>query len=56
MNKVLERLYNEAKRRATVAVSFPNEDSWLRLVSAMLMEISEKWQAGRVRITLQPAA
>jgi hypothetical protein len=30
-----------------VASLFPNESSLLRLVSAILMEISEEWETGR---------
>ena len=32
---------------------FPNEKSLLRLVSAILMEISEEWETGRVYITVR---
>ena len=42
-SNVLERLNREIKRRTSVAVMFPNEASCLRLVSAILMEISEDW-------------
>ena len=30
---------------------FPNEASYLRLVSALLMEISDDWQAGKAYLT-----
>jgi len=40
----LERVNREIKRRTTVATLFPNEASCLRLVSAVLMEISEDWE------------
>ena len=43
---MLERLHEEIKRRTRVARLFPNEDSLLRLVSAIEMEISEDWIAG----------
>lgn len=39
---LLERLNKEIKRRTRVATLFPNEASLLRLVSAVLMEISEE--------------
>ena len=42
----LERLNREIKRRTSVASIFPNEASCLRLVSAVLMEISEEWETG----------
>jgi transposase-like protein len=51
-SNVLERLNKEVKRRTKVAGLFPNEDSCLRLASAVLMEISEEWEAGRVHITM----
>ncbi len=44
----LERTNKEIRRRTRVATIFPNEDSCLRLVSAVLMEISEEWETGRV--------
>ena len=42
-----ENLNKQIKRRVNVASLFPNEDSLLRLVSAILMEISEEWETGR---------
>ncbi len=48
----LERLNREIRRRTRVAVLFPNEASCLRLVSALLMEISEEWETGRAYIRL----
>lgn len=50
---VLERLNKEIKRRTRVATLFPNESSLLRLVSAVLNEISDEWETGRVYLTLQ---
>ena len=44
---MLERLHEEIKRRTRVARLFPNEASLLRLVSAIEMEISEDWVAGK---------
>lgn len=43
----LERLNREIRRRSRVAALFPNEASCLRLVTAIVMEISEEWQTGR---------
>jgi putative transposase len=40
----VERLNEEIRRRTRVARLFPNEAACLRLVSAVLMEISEEWQ------------
>jgi transposase-like protein len=43
----LERINREIRRRTRVVGIFPNEASCLRLVSALLMEISEEWQTGK---------
>jgi transposase-like protein len=48
----LERIHKEIKRRTRVATLFPNEASALRLVSAILCEIDEDWQAGRVYLNM----
>ena len=48
----VERVNRELKRRTQVASIFPNEASCLRLVSALLMEISDDWQAGKAYLTL----
>ena len=50
---ILERLHKEIKRRTRVATLFPNEASALRLISAILCEIDQDWQAGRVYLTMQ---
>ena len=39
----------EIKRRTRVARLFPNDAACLRLVSAVLMEISEDWQTADKR-------
>jgi transposase-like protein len=31
---------------------FPNEASCLRLVSAILLEISDEWEAGRIYLSM----
>jgi transposase-like protein len=43
----LERINKEIRRRTRVVGIFPNEASCLRLISALLMEISEEWQIGK---------
>ena len=50
----LERVNQEVKRRTRVARLFPNEASCLRLVSAILMEISEEWETGKAYLTFTP--
>lgn len=44
---MVERLNKEIKRRTKVASLFPNEDSCLRLVTAIVMETSDEWETGR---------
>lgn len=47
----LERVNGELHRRTRVATLFPNEDSLLRLVSALAAEISEEWETARAYLT-----
>ena len=47
-SNLLERLNKEIKRRTRVATLFPNDASLLRLVSAVLMEISEEWESDKI--------
>jgi transposase-like protein len=49
----VERLHREVRRRARVASIFPNPASCLRLVSAVLAEISDEWLTGRTYLTFQ---
>lgn len=49
---LLENLNKQLKRRTRVATLFPNEASCLRLVSAVLMELSEEWQTGKVYLNM----
>jgi transposase-like protein len=51
----LERLNQEIRRRTRVVGIFPNEEACLRLVSAVLMEISDEWEASRTYMALNPA-
>lgn len=48
----LERVNRELKRRTRVATLFPNEESCLRLVSAVAMGIAEEWQTGKKYLTM----
>lgn len=48
----LERLNREIRRRIRVVGIFPSETACLRLVSALLMEISDEWETGKVYLNL----
>jgi transposase-like protein len=52
-NNGLERLNKEIKRRTRVATLFPNEASLLRLVSAVLSEISDDWETERSYLNME---
>lgn len=47
-----ETLNSQIKRRTRVVGLFPNEDSLLRLVTAVLIEISETWETGKAYLKL----
>jgi putative transposase len=49
----LERVSQEIKRRTRVVRIFPNEEACLRLVSAILMEVSEEWETGKVYLAFE---
>lgn len=49
---LLERINREIKRRTRVVTLFPNVASCERLVSAILMEIAEEWETGRVYLKM----
>jgi transposase-like protein len=51
-SNMCETLNSQIKRRTRVVGLFPNESSLLRLVTGVLMEISEEWETGKVY--LQP--
>lgn len=50
---VVERLHREVRRRARVVSIFPNSASCLRLVSAVLSEISEEWLLHRPNLAFR---
>jgi putative transposase len=47
-----ETLNSQIKRRTRVVGLFPNEGSLLRLVTAVLIEISETWETGKAYLKL----
>ena len=52
----LERLNKEIKRRADVVGIFPNEDSIVRLVGALMLEQTDEWAVSRRYMTLETLA
>lgn len=48
----IERVNREIERRTRVVSIFPNEAACLRLITALLMEMDEEWQVGKVYLTL----
>jgi putative transposase len=52
-SNLLERLNKEIKRRTRVATLFPNEAALLRLVSAVLMEVSEEWETDKIYLRME---
>jgi len=44
----LERINRELRRRTRINSIFPNPDSCLRLVSALLAELDDEWMTGKV--------
>ncbi len=50
---MMEWVNKEIRRRTRVAGLFPNEQSLLRLVSALLVEISEDWETGKRYVSLK---
>jgi len=49
-----ERLNQEIKRRTRVARVFPNTESLLRLVTAVLNEISDDWESSKTYLNMNP--
>jgi transposase-like protein len=47
-----ENINNQIKKRTRVVGLFPGEESLLRLVTGVLIEISETWETGKAYLTL----
>lgn len=54
-SNAIERVNQELKRRTRVASLFPNEASLLRLVSALLNEMSDEWLTGKIYLNMKPS-
>lgn len=52
-SNMAENLNRQIRRRTRVAGLFPNEASLLRLVSAVLSEISEDWETGKIYLSTE---
>jgi transposase-like protein len=53
-SNMCETLNSLIKRRTRVVGLFPNENALKRLVTAVLMEISEDWEIGKAYLTISP--
>ncbi len=51
-SNAIERVNQELKRRTRVAALFPNEASLLRLVTALLCEISNEWATSKIYLNM----
>ena len=51
-SNLAERVNKEIKRRTKIVGIFPNCDSCLRLVTALLVEMDEEWALGRAYLKL----
>jgi transposase-like protein len=49
----IERVNEELRRRERVIRIFPNEDSLIRLMGTLLMELHEKWAAGKKYFSME---
>lgn len=52
-SNLAERVNKEVRRRTRVVTIFPNVASCLRLVSAVLSEISDEWEAGKTYLSME---
>ena len=50
-SNMIERLNREIRRRTSVIGIFPNESSYVRLVTTYLMEYAENWSVSRAYIS-----
>ena len=52
-SNLAERVNREIKRRTKIASIFPNPASCERLVTGVLIEISEEWESGKVYLSME---
>jgi putative transposase len=48
---VCKNVNGQIKKRTRVVGLFPSEESLLRLVTGVLIEISETWETGKIYLT-----
>jgi transposase-like protein len=53
ISNMIERLNQTVKWRTKAAKIFANKESCLRLVSAIVMEVSEQWVSGRMYLRVK---
>ena len=49
---LLERTFGEGRRRTKVIPRFPNERSCLKLVYAVMIDVSKKWRGIRMNVRI----
>ena len=55
-SNMIERLNREIRRRTRVVGIFPNESSYVRLVTTYLMEYAEDWSVSRAYLSQESIA
>ena len=55
-SNMIERLNREIRRRTSVVGIFPKESSYVRLVTAYLMEYAEDWSVSRAYLSQESIA
>ena len=55
-SSMIERLNREIRRRSSVVEIFPNESSYVRLVTTYLMEYAEEWSVSRTYLSQKSIA
>ncbi len=55
-SSMIERLNREIRRRTSVVEIFPNESSYVRLVTTYLMEYAEEWSVSRAYLSQESIA
>ena len=55
-SNMIERLNREIRRRTSVVGIFPNESSYVRLVTTYLMEYAEDWSVSRAYLSQESIA